>query len=201
VLRHAYPDGVDGRVGFPADLQRHLPRLAAAHDGLVEAAVERHAEHVVRGHLARRRVVEQGQPLALPITTPSHPIRASDSVLTHNTSKARTPSPIPSKTTTRVHNSTHRGGRQAVAGLPVHRRPPELELRPRRQRHRHPAWSWRSIRSRAFTSRRPADSSAKQSYNYKSSERWQQTTCFCYAATYPVFCCSTAAGAAVAAEA
>nr|ACR36654.1 unknown [Zea mays] len=95
VLRHAYPDGVDGRVGFPADLQRHLPRLAAAHDGLVEAAVERHAEHVVRGHLARRRVVEQGQPLA-------------------------------------------RGGRQAVAGLPVHRRPPELELRPRRQRHRHP---------------------------------------------------------------
>ena len=29
---------------------------------------------------------------------------------------------------------THGGGREAVAGLPVHRRPPELELRPRRQR-------------------------------------------------------------------
>ena len=65
VLRHAYPDGVDGRVGFAPDLQRHLPRLAAAHDGLVEAAAERHAEHVVRGHLRRRRVVEQGQPFAL----------------------------------------------------------------------------------------------------------------------------------------
>jgi hypothetical protein len=51
VLRHAYPDGVDGRVGLAPDLQRHLPRLAAAHDGLVEAAVERHAEHVVGGQL------------------------------------------------------------------------------------------------------------------------------------------------------
>jgi len=30
---------------------------------------------------------------------------------------------------------THRRGRQAVGGLPEHRRPPELELRPRRQRH------------------------------------------------------------------
>uniref|UniRef100_A0A0A9ESM6 Uncharacterized protein n=1 Tax=Arundo donax TaxID=35708 RepID=A0A0A9ESM6_ARUDO len=49
MLRHADPDGVDERVRLSPDLQRHLPWLAAAHDGLVEPAVERHAEHVVGG--------------------------------------------------------------------------------------------------------------------------------------------------------
>jgi hypothetical protein len=36
-----------------------------------------------------------------------------------------------------AHRATARlsWGREAVAGLPVHRRPPELELRPRGQRH------------------------------------------------------------------
>ena len=36
MLRHSYPDGVYGGVGFSPLLQRHLSRLAATHDRLVK---------------------------------------------------------------------------------------------------------------------------------------------------------------------
>ena len=144
VLGDADPDGVDGRVGAAPDLQRHLPRLAAAHDGLVEAAVERHAEHVVRGHLLRRRVVEEGQALTLPIHTqpPLQPIIISANETKQElTDRKGNPSPAGSRRLSEEKDGpwpwrmTHGGGREAVAGLPVHRRQPELELCPRRQGH------------------------------------------------------------------
>jgi hypothetical protein len=54
---------------------------------------------------------------------------------------------------------------------------------------------WEAVRSRPA-----ADSSSANKATRAASDGMQQTACFCYA-TYPVFCCSTAAGAAVAAAA
>lgn len=86
-------------------------------------------------------------------------------------------------------HSTHRRRREAVGGLPEHRRPPELELRPRRQRQ--------PCKSESMSS-----SLSISQQSYKSSDKWQQPLVFvCYNSAYPLSCCSTAAGAAAAAVA